>query len=973
LRVRLAPLRGASGQLVDAATGESIAGGLVWVEREAIWDGMESSMEVAAAAATAADGQFKLRRPPGTGLQWKAGAPGHLTARPAAPDGTSPWRIRLECAADLTGRVVDSAGRAIAGAEVRAHDTGDAFDDAAATTDLAGRFRLRALAPGRHYQLTASAADLVAASALALVPVPGSPRVTAGRPGAAEVRIVLWPGLTAAGRVVDRTGRPLPGITAILSSSMIAGAITPSRALQFLSQQAAAEDSRRASTDAQGTFELRHLAPGRYQLLVGGPGFVATLRRDVEIPANGARLDLGRTVLDAGVALLGTVTDQRGAPVEQAMVSFKPLGGTLGNDLQGGLIVTSSPLGQGSDATTTGSDGRFVIADVRAGQRFELMVAHPEHPMARIPDVSAPSAEPLRIVLPDGFELAGRVVDGAGEPVPGAAVSLFSPIGAGFPLRPAAPFQKDESTDADGRFTITGLEAGAFDLAARADGFRPAYREGIRVAADQETPPVEVMLDSGSSLHGVVRDGAGKPVQEVTVLAWRQITSVAEARRGSLQTSATTGEDGVYRLTGLDPGSYRVGAGAGKFAPVEIRAGDNDLDLVLDRSNEKESEVSGRIADSSAAPIAGAVLWLAQISRPTSSSFQASSLSDGSFIFSHVTPGSYRLGASARGFAALADPPLIELAGSPVDGLELTLDRADTSISGRLLGLTPAELAQVRVVAAPIGSAGAPDATTTDAATGTGAAGETGEAAASSWLLSQRNSFSQTPTSVDETGAYRVAGLAPGAWRVTAVTDSGRSTSGQATLSAEAPIAVLDLDFAGGITLGGRLSVDTRPVAGALVILAVGETRQATSQATTGADGTFSFSTLEPGTYGLAVADFHDLIAVGLSVTLTADQDIALDIATGALRVRVVTAAGEPVAGAALKLEPADPARGGPLLAAAATDAGGAFELTGVPANLYRVTASKEATGTAQVNATVAPGDGAEIKIVLAPLPAPPP
>jgi protocatechuate 3,4-dioxygenase beta subunit len=975
LRVRLTPLPTTSGQLVDAATGESITGGLVWAERGVIWDGMESTMEVAAVAATAADGQFKLRLPPGAGLRWKAGAPGHLTARAPAPAGTSPWRIRLERAADLTGRVVDGAGRAVAGAEVRAHATGGTFDDAAATADVAGHFRLRALAPGRHYQLTASAAEFVPASALALVPIPGSPRVTAGRAGAAEVRIVLGPGLTATGRVVDRTGRPLPGITVALTSSRIAAATMPQRAVQVLSQLAAGRDAWRASTDAHGAFELRHLPPGRCQLLVGGPGFVTTMRRDVEIPATGARLDLGRIALDTGVTILGMVTDQRGAPIKKATITFKPLGGGLGNDLQDRAIMTMSALGPGSDATATGPDGRFVIADVRAGQRFELVVTHPEHPMARIPDVSAPSAEPLRIVLPDGFTLTGRVVDAAGEPVLGAAVSLFSPPGPGYPLRPAASVQKNEDTGADGRFTITGLGAGIFDLSARADGFRTAYREGVRVAADQETPPVEVMLDTGSSLHGVVRDGAGKPVAGVFVVAFRPITSIAEARRSSVQTPANTDEDGAYRITGLDQGSYRVGAGAGAGAgrgtTVEILAGDNELDLVLDRSNEKESEVTGRIADPSGTPIAGAALWLAQSSSQASNHL-TSSLSDGSFIFSHVTPGSYVLGASARGFAALADPPLIELTESPVEGLELTLDRADTSISGRLLGLEPEELAQVRVVAAPIGSAGVPDASAMGAATGTGASGG-GEAAANGWLLSQRDSFSQAPGSVDETGAYRVTGLAPGAWKVTAVTDSGRNASGQVTLSVEAPIAVLDLDFAGGITLGGRFSVDTRPVAGAQVYLAVAETRQATSQVTTGADGTFRFSTLKPGSYTLAAMDSQDLIAVALPVALAADQEIALDIATGTLRCKVVTATGDPVAGAALQLQPTDLARGGPLLAQAATDASGAFELTGVPANLYRVTASKEGTGTAKVNVTVAPGDVAVVEIVLAPAPAPQP
>jgi hypothetical protein len=156
----------------------------------------------------------------------------------------------------------------------------------------------------------------------------------------------------------------------------------------------------------------------------------------------------------------------------------------------------------------------------------------------------------------------GRVVDARGAPVVGARVRLEPR-----PLRRDAdycapalyPLRVAEAETPPGCFTTTDVE-GVFRFAADGpeapaacdfvvDGgpdYAPATYERARVGG----PEAVVRLDAGGALTGVVRGDAGAP------LAGAKVEIRLMAGGGMMDASATTGQDGAYRIERLPVGPF---------------------------------------------------------------------------------------------------------------------------------------------------------------------------------------------------------------------------------------------------------------------------------------------------------------------------------------------------------------------------------------------------------------------------------
>ncbi|HVR11822.1 MAG TPA: carboxypeptidase-like regulatory domain-containing protein, partial [Thermoanaerobaculia bacterium] len=930
LPVALERVRAVDGQLIEAAGGLAVGGGLVWAERQGNRFTVES---VAATARARADGSFQLRLPPGESVWLKAAAPGHVAQVATAPGAGAPWRIKLARALDLVGSVVDTAGRGVAGARVTAQVFAGGEPVTPVITDPAGRFRLRALASGQPYKLEAAAAGYAKASVLAPAAVAG-PRQPAPGPAPPEIRIVLATGHGVVGKVVDRAGQPVPGI------AILAVPAREARALGNLSPRALeswdlGDDVLRTSSEAQGTFELRHLNPGTYRLVAGGPGYVAAEQPAVAVPAYGSRTDVGRIVLEASATIEGLVIDRRGAAVADAEVRL-----SSSTPARGTADLAQLGWGRGGDLVTvsTGPDGRFRVADLRRDLTFEIAVRHPDHAPARAREIKPPTREPLRIELQDGGRLTGLVSDGAGQAVFGAEVRLER-VAGGDLGRFEQAYSPPAVTDAGGGFTISGLGAGTFDLTVTAAGYRPARRGRIEVAAGQENAPIDVVLESGSSLSGRVADAAGRPCPGVRVVASPSPTGDlrSDLLRRRDQATAVVDAGGRYAISGLDSGRHRVQVLGSRSRSVEldIRPGQNELDLVAEPEDQQFQSVSGRVVDATGQPVGGAALILAPAPEGFRSFHNVLSLSDGSFIFMFVQPGHYELKAAARGYVPVGAPGPVDVSEAAVEGLTLTLERAGAVIAGQLTGLEPEDVAQLRV--------------------GATALEEGPNMYMNDWP-------GQVAGEVDGSGAYRIADLPPGPWLVTVISGSGHSASGQVTLEPGAAEAHLDLDLGGGYTLSGEVSAERQPAAGAHLMLVGAGVRGAE----TAADGTFRISGLKAGTYRLVIVDPLRVGTFQLVVEVSADLDLTLDITPGKVQGRVVTARAEAVAGATVEVEAIDPRRPMPQMLQAVTDPSGSFEIPSLPANAYRVTARKEGFQPGGVEVNVAADETAVVELKLA-------
>ena len=154
----------------------------------------------------------------------------------------------------------------------------------------------------------------------------------------------------------------------------------------------------------------------------------------------------------------------------------------------------------------------------------------------------------VEVDLSRGARVFGRVVDPDGQPVGGEAVQVFVEVDDE-PQRLHRSLQTEEGGD----FDVSGIPAGQVVLRTRIAGVLPTELVVGRLGDGQVVGPVELRLDRGAVLEGVLRWPDGAPVEPATVvLAWRlQGDGASPARRG-----ASTDEEGRFRFDGLTAGRY---------------------------------------------------------------------------------------------------------------------------------------------------------------------------------------------------------------------------------------------------------------------------------------------------------------------------------------------------------------------------------------------------------------------------------
>lgn len=169
--------------------------------------------------------------------------------------------------------------------------------------------------------------------------------------------------------------------------------------------------------------------------------------------------------------------------------------------------------------------------------------------------------------------IVGQVVDGeTGRPVNAAIVFISGPPGIERQSRPVL-------TGSDGRFVFRGLRRGNYTVSA----LRPGYVDGahgrtrpggrsvpLSLADGQRTDEALIRMWKHASISGTVVDESGERLVGVRVQAYRR-TVISGRWRFIPSGTALTDDRGVYRVGGLIPGDYIVGAVARRAAvPLSI-------------------------------------------------------------------------------------------------------------------------------------------------------------------------------------------------------------------------------------------------------------------------------------------------------------------------------------------------------------------------------------------------------------------
>jgi protocatechuate 3,4-dioxygenase beta subunit len=438
------------GRVVSSVSGQGVARAILTFFRE----GAEHT------TASDGNGAFRFRAPaPGRYQLASASADGFLTFEPEL--GQSPIVFDARAGVRLSGvtlyltprvaydgRVVDGAGKPIAGATVRVIDPPGPPGPAGAqswTSDEKGGFVFFApdwaMMEARHDKLGRGRAvlDLPAQSARLLT-------IKITEPIPAPVGPI-------AGVVVDERGP-------------VDGALVTARC-------DGPHPEARTTTSPDGRFELSGLDDCAHRVTAEQRGLEPARSEGVRPGTRDLKL-----TLRAGASLRGRVLDGAGHALPAFTVMVRERRGALA-------------LGDSVTQSFFDGEGRFELAGLHPGP-YEVQAAAnglaPSAPRA----VDVPGE--VELTLSRGGRVTGVVLDRASKkPLAGARVS----VEGGFdPETTFAPLASGATSDGDGRFSLGGLRPGLFSLSVVAEGHNPRLMSGLRVEGDGDLGPLTIDLSA---------------------------------------------------------------------------------------------------------------------------------------------------------------------------------------------------------------------------------------------------------------------------------------------------------------------------------------------------------------------------------------------------------------------------------------------------------------------------------------------
>jgi hypothetical protein len=226
--------------------------------------------------------------------------------------------------------------------------------------------------------------------------------------------------------------------------------------------------------------------------------------------------------LDKGTVIGGLIKNEDNQPIEGAKVEValvQPPGGELRN-----RPYPNTWLAEGDDAPVTDAQGRWVLADVPAGDGVEVRIrlTHPDYVSdyvwGKLQEEQHVSTQSLRektgtIVMPRGISIGGFVVDEELRKVADAVVVWGDD-----------PYSQDGSqevrTDRNGVFHLPPLPPGPMNVTVIAPGWAPDQQK-IDLSANNNRVNFSLKRGKTTRLRFVDHSGAAIPGVYVGIKKWR--------------------------------------------------------------------------------------------------------------------------------------------------------------------------------------------------------------------------------------------------------------------------------------------------------------------------------------------------------------------------------------------------------------------------------------------------------------------
>lgn len=859
-----------------------------------------------------------------------------ITTRVAVPQSGELPALEAQLGAWITGRVVFPSGvqanaQLYEDAKVeQGPDVTGGFDAMTISTtaaerevelDADGSFALHALIePGRK-GIVWEHPDFAGGLLLGLDPQPGEHL---------ELELDFETGGVIAGRVTDDRGRP------------IADAEVSVRYRGALGQMIG--ELREGESDEQGRFRLEHLPPGDFELHAEHDAWRAN-RIDVkETLKTGGTIEGITVQLDAGARFVGKVRFPDDSPAVEARVQASvDYSGQVG-----GLGTGVDPNDGGT--TFCGEAGEFEISGLGDGAfHLEATLEVSEGPNAgswglRRSGMRA-TGEELTLVLEELASIEGEVVDLAGAPVERFdARAVLEGSGAMFGV--GAERKQDSGVHSeDGRFRLSGLRPGTWQVRILAEGYARSEVQEISLPLPDGAPPIRFVLQPSATAEGVVLDSLGQPVSGARVSVQLELAQRVQQQMEGGGNAAFTDSEGRFRLEGLDPGpaaleATREGFAASEAVAVDLVAGEVTRDITL--ALRTGGTLTGVVLTPEGDPRPGRSVIL-QLMPSVDRQHILESGADGSFAKDHLEPGSWQI---------------VVMANVMTQGAE---DSSEAGVA-QTLGDMIIERVTIKDGESTHVVLGVSDGRPIEVSGQVTHAGEGVSKAIVSFVPEDSESMGDLKMAVtDAEGRYKTTLQRRGSWLVTVQNNvaTGRQNSIEflERMPDDSDTHTLDLELPGGRITGRVLGPQGKPVANCRITLNVeGGIAYGSflgghyTESVTDAEGRYEILYLRAGRYAIAAGGpelggmFGDEAPYGRTVRggIQVEDGEWLDGIDfklkdpGDLQGVVLDVAGQPVSGAAIFLRDAT-GRMVERFSLVATDGRGAFTYRGLAPGSYTV------------------------------------
>lgn len=406
--------------------------------------------------------------------------------------------------------------------------------------------------------------------------------------------------------------------------------------------------------------------------------------------------------VSGAATISGTVFDADNAPLANAYVTLcEDVSDVPAYTLQGKILAT----------TSTDEKGNFTIDPVAVEFRYVLRVDHDEFASKSVPEADFSRGEKRNVAvrLARGLAVAGNVADKEGKPLANATVGVYDQ--ASRSLDPDDQIERKATTDAEGNFTVVGLNPGFKRVVASAPGFAASTNPSVFIADGKITPPLSFRLEEGGHISGVVKDTKTGPVEGVLIVA----EPIRRSGSNVVQSypPVKSNADGTFVYEGLAPGHYMLTCHKKGYQNTGVRkdAEVGQEDVVIEM--EKNPVARGQVVDAETGqPIKR---FSIEMGRGETYVFRSNRLSqrfeteDGRFEYvCDMNSGDVFFYADAMGYAASKSGKYTVVPQQDLDGIVIKMGKGATVV-GRVTSSKGGGIAGADVEVMPLAGAGPPN------------------------------------------------------------------------------------------------------------------------------------------------------------------------------------------------------------------------------------------------------------------------